>query len=212
MPLGEKKRAGAVALGVAGVSAALLLAFGWMRGYGEFDGIGTAEWLGTADVSSVRGRWRGGGEGKEGITRVVCMGDSHSRHESVHVPAADVFLHSGDFSMFGNREHIKKFNDWLGMLPHRHKLVVAGNHDSGTKKGTGGTGFLLQELKEMLTNAVYLEDEWMTSSWMMIVCFVCTGAHATAVPGFGSFMPDAEAESGHALFQSRVRPANLQLT
>lgn len=26
-------------------------------------------------------------------------------------------------------QEIKSFNEWLGTLPHRHKIVVAGNHD-----------------------------------------------------------------------------------
>ena len=31
---------------------------------------------------------------------------------------------------FGNVSHTDDFNHWLAMLPHAHKVVVAGNHDA----------------------------------------------------------------------------------
>ncbi|KAJ0394646.1 hypothetical protein P43SY_003844 [Pythium insidiosum] len=45
------------------------------------------------------------------------------------VPDGDVLIHCGDFTDRGTHKEIKDFNDWLGTLPHRHKIVVAGNHD-----------------------------------------------------------------------------------
>jgi hypothetical protein len=65
-----------------------------------------------------------------GNVRIICVGDTHGREELLTVPDADVFIFSGDFSMFGNRAHIVKFNKWLLALPHRHKIVVIGNHVS----------------------------------------------------------------------------------
>ena len=48
---------------------------------------------------------------------------------------ADVFVHSGDFAK-RLRPHeyakaCKEFNTFLGALPHKHKLFVAGNHVGG---------------------------------------------------------------------------------
>jgi len=42
------------------------------------------------------------------------------------------FVHgcAGDFSNTGTRKEIKQFNKWLGKLPHAHKIVIAGNHDT----------------------------------------------------------------------------------
>ena len=32
-------------------------------------------------------------------------------------------------SQIGEKQEVEKFNEWLGTLPHMHKIVVAGNHD-----------------------------------------------------------------------------------
>ena len=53
--------------------------------------------------------------------------------------------------MFGDVGDIERFNEWLGTLPHQHKLVVSGNHDAEK------VGF--EKLAEMLTNAQFLKDE-----------------------------------------------------
>jgi hypothetical protein len=38
--------------------------------------------------------------------------------------------HAGDFTMFSeSMKAVADFNDWLGELPHRHKIVVPGNHE-----------------------------------------------------------------------------------
>ena len=51
----------------------------------------------------------------------------------------------------GTLSNVVDFNEWLGTLPHEHKLVIAGNHD-----------WAFQEAKpfalEALSNATYLED------------------------------------------------------
>ena len=61
------------------------------------------------------------------------MSDTHSCVEKgqlpFDIPDGDVFLHAGDFTDYGEVHKVKEFNEWLGKLPHRHKIVVAGNHD-----------------------------------------------------------------------------------
>ncbi|KAJ0397291.1 hypothetical protein ATCC90586_008806 [Pythium insidiosum] len=66
---------------------------------------------------------------QKGTLRVVCISDTHGKHRNVQVPDGDVLIHCGDFTDRGTHKEIKDFNDWLGTLPHRHKIVVAGNHD-----------------------------------------------------------------------------------
>ena len=60
-------------------------------------------------------------------------------------------IHAGDFTHSGQASQIQDFNQWLGELPHQHKLVVAGNHD-----------FLFERepalARELLSHANYLED------------------------------------------------------
>jgi predicted phosphohydrolase len=62
--------------------------------------------------------------------RLVLLSDTHQLHREVDVPDGDVFIHAGDFTMFSrSMEAVVDFNDWLGELPHRYKIVVPGNHE-----------------------------------------------------------------------------------
>ncbi|ETL82800.1 hypothetical protein F441_17738 [Phytophthora nicotianae CJ01A1] len=67
---------------------------------------------------------------QKGTLRVVCISDTHAKHRNLRdIPEGDVLLHCGDFTNRGTHDEIRDFNDWLGTLPHRHKVVIAGNHD-----------------------------------------------------------------------------------
>ena len=83
--------------------------------------------------------------------RLVCLSDTHGSHEQLEVPDGDVLLHAGDFTRGGTPEQVGAFATFLAGLPHRHKVVVAGNHD-----------FLFQEqpdrARELLGDVHYLED------------------------------------------------------
>jgi len=86
--------------------------------------------------------------------KIVMTSDTHEKHRQLVVPDGDIFIHSGDFSEGSDKNTVKSvqdFNAWLGELPHKHKIVVAGNHD-----------FLFQNLpveaESLLTNATYLRD------------------------------------------------------
>jgi hypothetical protein len=41
-----------------------------------------------------------------------------------------VLIHGGDFSNVGLPEDIEGLNKWLGELPYKHKIVIAGTDDS----------------------------------------------------------------------------------
>lgn len=69
---------------------------------------------------------------KEDVLRVVCISDTHDKHTKIDpasVPAGDVLVHAGDITLNGNPESFRTFKDWIGKLPHKHKLVIGGNHD-----------------------------------------------------------------------------------
>jgi Icc-related predicted phosphoesterase len=88
--------------------------------------------------------------------RLVCIGDTHGLHRSLHIPAGDILIHSGDFLVDGSSvEELDDFNAWLTSLPFRHKLVVAGNHDR-----------LFDHKPKLarahLTEATYLQDSGVT--------------------------------------------------
>ncbi|KAI9681514.1 MAG: hypothetical protein M1817_002798 [Caeruleum heppii] len=60
--------------------------------------------------------------------RVVCLSDTH-RHTQ-EVPPGDLLIHAGDLTNAGTIAEIQAQLDWLNSLPHRKKVVIAGNHDS----------------------------------------------------------------------------------
>jgi Calcineurin-like phosphoesterase len=60
--------------------------------------------------------------------RVVCISDTHSNITSI--PNGDVLIHAGDMTNDGTVEEIQAQIDWIDSLPHREKVIIAGNHDS----------------------------------------------------------------------------------
>ena len=61
--------------------------------------------------------------------RIVCVSDTHSLHDQVCVPAGELLIHAGDHCNYGTSGEVKRFDRWLGTLPHQQKLIIAGNHD-----------------------------------------------------------------------------------
>jgi len=61
--------------------------------------------------------------------RIVCISDTHEMHRKVSIPDGDVLIHAGDFSNRGAVWVASDLNAWLGTLPHKHKILVPGNHD-----------------------------------------------------------------------------------
>lgn len=87
--------------------------------------------------------------------RLICLSDTHGKHRQLSVPDGDILIHAGDFTVSGQAEQIQDFNAWLGELPHRHKVVIAGNHD-----------FLFERepelARQLLSQAHYLQDSGLT--------------------------------------------------
>lgn len=84
------------------------------------------------------------------MTTVVCISDTHGAFQQV--PAGDILIHCGDITTYGTPQELANFNVWLGGLPHRDKIVIAGNHDAVLAKQSIGFG------QAVLTNAHYLCD------------------------------------------------------
>lgn len=61
--------------------------------------------------------------------RVVCISDTHDLHEKIEVPDGDVLIHAGDMTGTGTPGAFMRFAAWLRALPHRHKVIIGGNHD-----------------------------------------------------------------------------------
>mmetsp|Transcript_17529 Transcript_17529/g.21197 ORF Transcript_17529/g.21197 Transcript_17529/m.21197 type:complete len:329 (-) Transcript_17529:557-1543(-) len=68
----------------------------------------------------------------QNVLRVVCISDTHAKHDKIdpaRIPHGDILIHAGDITLKGEVSSIKSFRDWMGKLPHRHKIVISGNHD-----------------------------------------------------------------------------------
>ncbi|SFR47942.1 Predicted phosphoesterase [Marinobacter daqiaonensis] len=84
--------------------------------------------------------------------KLVCISDTHSMHRQIPaIPKGDILIHAGDCLGAGTLNDVADLNDWLGELPHRHKIVIAGNHDWVFQEAP-------EHARELLTNAIYLQD------------------------------------------------------
>ena len=61
--------------------------------------------------------------------RLVLLSDTHGLHRKISIPDGDVLIHAGDFCSGGGVFEARAFGAFLSGLPHRHKVVIAGNHD-----------------------------------------------------------------------------------
>jgi Icc-related predicted phosphoesterase len=87
--------------------------------------------------------------------RIILISDTHSLHRQLNIPDGDILLHAGDITDTGTQDQVEKFNHFLATLPHRHKIVIAGNHDFYFEQ-------FPKEARALLTNCIYLQDEAVT--------------------------------------------------
>jgi len=59
--------------------------------------------------------------------RVVFIADTHNN--TPPVPDGDVLVHAGDLTGHGTPREVIQVGLWLNSLPHKHKVVIPGNHD-----------------------------------------------------------------------------------
>lgn len=129
--------------------------------------------------------------------RLVLMSDTHGKHRDVEVPDGDLLIHAGDFTYFnGSTFAIRDFNDWLGELPHRSKVVVPGNHDSG---------FIDPAYRELITKAILLVNEGTITEGLKI-----WGSPVTP-NDWGAFGPET-AEERECLFSRIPEDTDVLIT
>lgn len=61
--------------------------------------------------------------------RIVAISDTHGYHKQLTIPEGDMLICAGDFSMKAKAVDVIEFAKWFNELPHKHKVIVAGNHD-----------------------------------------------------------------------------------
>ncbi len=89
------------------------------------------------------------------LTRFVAMADTHGAHHRLTVPDGDVLVHAGDLTASGTLPQLEAVARWLRSLPHRHKLVIAGNHDFAVQQKPA-------EARALFHGLTYLEDAEVT--------------------------------------------------
>jgi len=87
--------------------------------------------------------------------RIVATSDTHEKHSGLTVPDGDVFIHAGDFTMIGEPDQVRSFNAWLRRLPHKYKIVIAGNHDRSFEVPDADQAALIAYGQMQLSNATH---------------------------------------------------------
>lgn len=63
------------------------------------------------------------------MKKLIFISDTHTLHDRFDIPDGDIIIHCGDVSSRGYRSEIENFLDWYAALPHKHKIMIPGNHD-----------------------------------------------------------------------------------
>lgn len=87
------------------------------------------------------------------------ISDTHGYHDLLKVPdGIDMVIHSGDCSNprdpYNNEPEVREFIHWYKSLPIKHKVYVAGNHDTSIEKR------LVTKQDFTDYNIIYLENEY----------------------------------------------------
>lgn len=62
--------------------------------------------------------------------RLVCISDTHNQEGKMEkLPEGDVLIHAGDWTGTGTQRQVISFIRWFASQPHKHKILVAGNHE-----------------------------------------------------------------------------------
>ncbi len=87
--------------------------------------------------------------------RIVALADTHNLHRGLSIPDGDILIHAGDITAGGTLRELADFAAYFDSLPHRHKIIVAGNHD-----------FCFEQNREKsvlkFKNCIYLQDQSIT--------------------------------------------------
>ncbi|VDL87239.1 unnamed protein product [Nippostrongylus brasiliensis] len=108
------------------------------------------------------------------------------------IPDGDVLIHAGDFTNYGDLGEVIKFNAEIGKLPHKYKLVIAGNHELGFEDGEqmndkqlAGLNMLgINKAYELLSNCTYLCDRSIEVYGIKIY-----GTPWHSMPGYSFYRP-----------------------
>lgn len=88
--------------------------------------------------------------------KIICISDTHNKHEKLILPEGDCIVHAGDFTEAGTKKETLNFLNWFSSTPYKYKILIAGNHDFYLQKKN-------HKLNEIIpSNIYYLEDTGIT--------------------------------------------------
>lgn len=91
--------------------------------------------------------------------KIVCIADTHGQHNNIRVPDGDVLIIAGDVTVDAGQADLRLFARWLHQLPHKHKILIAGNHDWAFEKWPDLAKALLSQ---HAPDVHYLQDSGVT--------------------------------------------------
>jgi Icc-related predicted phosphoesterase len=93
------------------------------------------------------------------MTTFCTISDTHNMHLEIerYIPKADIIFHTGDCTGTGTTKQIREFCEWYGSLPHKHKILIAGNHDWGFEKDRAKHEKICED-----NGIIYLQDSSVT--------------------------------------------------
>lgn len=61
------------------------------------------------------------------MKKLVLISDTHEYQ--MPLPDGDILIHAGDLTGSGSFRQVQRELDWLNSQPHKHVVIIAGNHD-----------------------------------------------------------------------------------
>ena len=95
------------------------------------------------------------------MRKIIAISDTHSQHGKLTEDITrliespdDILIHAGDVTEHGKREEVIEFLDWFASFDIKHKIFIAGNHDTAL----GLNPFIAEPYKE--NGVTYLIDSF----------------------------------------------------
>lgn len=86
--------------------------------------------------------------------QLTLISDTHGIHSDLKLPPGETLIHAGDISEYGSEEEIMDFVRWFGSQAYKHKIFIAGNHDTWLEESS------LTKFRKLLPKDVhYLQED-----------------------------------------------------
>ena len=89
--------------------------------------------------------------------KIIAISDTHMMHHKLKMPKGDVLVVAGDVLNHGTEREALMFNDWLGTLKYKHKIVVPSNHDIYAEIDPVGFKMALSNAKVLMHEGLIVE-------------------------------------------------------